>query len=66
MASSRLQGLTQLMDLLGAEFTKYAANAMLATSTSFMNELAGLDEWVGLDIELVRSGIGSDPRIGTH
>ena len=54
------------MDLLGAEFTKYAANAMLATSTSFMNELAGLDEWVGLDIELVRSGIGSDPRIGTH
>ncbi len=56
----------QLMDLRSAEFTKYAANAMLATRISFMNELALLAERVGADIELVRRGIGSDPRIGTH
>jgi UDPglucose 6-dehydrogenase len=47
-----------------AEFTKYAANAMLATRISFMNELANLADQVGADIEAVRHGIGSDPRIG--
>ena len=56
----------QLMDVRSAEFTKYAANAMLATRISLMNELALLAERVGADIELVRRGIGSDPRIGTH
>lgn len=55
---------TYWMDVRSAEFTKYAANAMLATRISFMNELANLADEVGADIEAVRHGIGSDPRIG--
>jgi UDPglucose 6-dehydrogenase len=54
------------MDVRSAELTKYAANAMLATKISFMNELANLAERFGADIEKVRLGIGSDPRIGYH
>lgn len=53
-----------VMDVRSAELTKYAANAMLATKISFMNELAGIAERVGADIEKVRRGIGSDSRIG--
>ena len=55
-----------VMDTRSAELTKYAANAMLATRISFMNELANLAETLSADIELVRQGIGSDPRIGWH
>ena len=54
------------MDIRSAELTKYAANAMLATKISFMNELANLSERLGADIEQVRIGIGSDQRIGYH
>ena len=55
-----------VMDERSAELTKYAANAMLATKISFMNEMANIAERVGADIEAVRHGIGSDPRIGWH
>ena len=54
------------MDVRSAELTKYAANAMLATKISFINEMANLAERLGADIEQVRNGIGSDPRIGYH
>lgn len=55
-----------LMDVRSAEFTKYAANCMLAVRISFMNEMANLSDRLGVDIEAVRHGIGSDPRIGPH
>jgi len=54
------------MDVRSAELTKYAANAMLATKISFMNEIANLAERLGADVEKVRIGIGADPRIGYH
>lgn len=57
---------TMFMDVKSAELTKYAANAMLATKISFMNELANMAEILGADIEEVRKGIGADPRIGYH
>ncbi len=55
-----------VMDVPSAELTKYVANALLATKISFMNEMANLAERLGADIEAVRKGIGSDPRIGYH
>jgi len=55
-----------VMDVRSAELTKYAANAMLATKISFMNEIANIAERVGADVESVRLGIGADPRIGYH
>lgn len=55
-----------MMDIRSAELTKYAANAMLATKISFMNEMSALAEKLGADVEAVRRGIGADPRIGYH
>ena len=63
---TRNHGRMIVMDVRSSELTKYAANAMLATKISFMNELANLAERMGADIENVRLGIGSDPRIGYH
>ena len=54
------------MDIRSAEMTKYAANAMLATKISFMNEMANICERVGADVSMGRKGIGSDHRIGYH
>lgn len=63
---SRNHDKVMVMDIRSAEFTKYAANCMLATKISFMNEMANLAERLGVDIEQVRKGIGSDSRIGYH
>ncbi len=63
---NRQQERTMFMDIRSAELTKYAANAMLATKISFMNELSNMAELLGADIESVRKGMGSDPRIGYH
>ncbi|GAA6153835.1 UDP-glucose dehydrogenase family protein [Pseudoteredinibacter isoporae] len=65
-AFNRNHDRVMVMATRSAELTKYAANAMLATKISFMNEMAGIAERVGADIEQVRQGIGSDPRIGYH
>ncbi|WP_299979591.1 UDP-glucose/GDP-mannose dehydrogenase family protein [uncultured Pseudoteredinibacter sp.] len=65
-AFNRNHDRVMVMSTRSAELTKYAANAMLATKISFMNEMAGIAERVGADIEQVRQGIGSDPRIGYH
>jgi UDPglucose 6-dehydrogenase len=63
---NRLREKIIVMDVKSAELTKYASNCMLATKISFMNEIANLAERLGADIESVRQGIGSDPRIGYH
>ena len=63
---NRSGGQVIVMDVRSAELTKYATNCMLATKISFMNEMANLAERLGADIEMVRQGIGSDPRIGYH
>ncbi|MCC5886625.1 MAG: UDP-glucose/GDP-mannose dehydrogenase family protein [Gammaproteobacteria bacterium] len=63
---SRNHNKLMFMDIPSAELTKYAANGMLATKISFMNEIANIAERVGADVEAVRQGIGSDPRIGYH
>ncbi|MCB9541002.1 MAG: UDP-glucose/GDP-mannose dehydrogenase family protein [Myxococcales bacterium] len=63
---TRTRDRVQFMDVRSSELTKYAANALLATKISFMNELANLAERVGADVEKVRTGIGADPRIGYH
>ncbi len=62
----RTRDRVQFMDVRSSELTKYAANALLATKISFMNDLANLAERVGADIEQVRGGMGADPRIGYH
>ena len=61
---SRNRDKIMVMDVRSAEFTKYAANCLLATKISFMNEMSNLAERLGVDIEQVRRGIGSDSRIG--
>ena len=63
---NRIRNKLMFMDVRAAELTKYAANSMLATKISFMNEVANLAERLDVDIEQVRQGIGSDPRIGYH
>ncbi|MEE4362066.1 MAG: UDP-glucose/GDP-mannose dehydrogenase family protein [Pseudomonadales bacterium] len=63
---ARVRDKIMFMDIPSAELTKYAANGMLATKISFMNEIANIAERVGADVEQVRQGIGSDPRIGYH
>ena len=63
---NRIRNKLMFMDVRAAELTKYAANSMLATKISFMNEMANLAERLDVDVEQVRQGIGSDPRIGYH